>query len=215
MKVKFLIFVMLVLLMVTQCSVFNKKDDDNNKNAVLALALIPSSCNLGDEEFIIINGNITCANNEASGTGTLIATTEKEFVSLKVDGTLNAEDSEIVIIGAADSSLSGSGFRFGRNLAKAFHPDGTAGGVNMTSGFAPTSTTFTHCVEIHTEEKPPHLLAWRNNCPPAGQTTADYNSEEDTSPGGSLAKKGERWGIQLKNAKVSITVNPDEIFEHE
>ncbi len=213
MKVKHSILVVLVLLMITQCSIFNKKDDDNNKNAFLALALIPSNCTLGGEEFIV-DGNITCANNEASGTGKLIATKDKELVSLKIEGTLNADDSEIILIGAADSSLSGSGFKFGRNIAKAFHPDGTSGGVNM-DGFAPTSNTFTHCVEIHTKETPPHLVAWRNSCPTSSTTNADYNSEDsNNNPGGTSEKKGSRWGIILKNAKVSISINSDEIFQH-
>lgn len=213
MKVKFFLVTMVLMFGLTQCSMFNKKDDDKDKNALLALALLPTTCNLGSESFIV-NGSISCTNNEASGTGTLIATSEKNLVSLQVTGTLSGSDSEITIIGAADSSLSGSGFLFGLNLAKAFHPDGTAGGVDMTSGFATTSSTFTHCVEIHTGETPPHLVAWTNNCPASGQTSADYNSEVNNNPGGALAKKGTRWGIQLKNAKISITINSDEIFTH-
>jgi hypothetical protein len=204
----------LVLGVLWQCSIFNKKEDDKTAENLLLFSLLQQNlCTLDGQSFII-KGEITCSNNEASGTGSLIATKENHVVSLEVKGTLNESDSEIKIIGAADNNLSGSGFIFKPGHAKAFRPDGTPGGVAMTSGFAPPSSTFTHCVEIHADETPPHLVAWKNSCPPPGQSSAHYDSLVHNNPGGSSGKKGETWGIELKKSKVQIKINSEEIFSH-
>jgi hypothetical protein len=206
----------LVLGVLWQCSIFNKKEDDKTAENLLLFSLLQQNlCTLDGQSFII-KGEITCSNNEASGTGSLIATKENDVVSLKVTGTLNESDSEIKIIGAADNNLSGSGFIFRPNEAKAFRPDGTSGGVAMTSSFAPPlslPSTFTHCVEIHADETLPHLVAWRNSCPSAPNSSPDYDSE-DNDPGGSSGKKGKTWGIELKKSKVQIKINSEEIFSH-
>ncbi|GIX42320.1 MAG: hypothetical protein KatS3mg129_2053 [Leptospiraceae bacterium] len=208
------ILILLVISSLWQCSLFNKTEKDKTAENFLIFSLLQSSlCTLNGESFIV-SGEINCSNNEASATGKLIATSEKEVVSLEITGTLNDNTSEIKIIGGADDNLNGSGFRFGVNIAKAFHPDGTSGGVDMTTGFAPSSGNFTHCLEIHTDETPPHLVAWKNNCPSSGQSSADYDSESNNDPGGTSGKKGNRWGIELKNAKIKIKINTQTIFSH-
>jgi len=207
----------LVLGVLWQCSIFNKKEDDKTAENLLLFSLLQQNlCTLDGQSFII-KGEITCSNNEASGTGSLIATEENHVVSLEVKGTLNESDSEIKIIGAADNNLSGSGFIFRPNQAKAFHPDGPNANVGVDmSGFAPSlplPSTFTHCVEIHADETPPHLVAWKNSCPSAPNSSPDYDSEDD-DPGGTSEKKGIRWGIELKKSKVQIKINSEEIFSH-
>ncbi|MFN3603718.1 MAG: hypothetical protein ACK4UJ_03280 [Leptonema sp. (in: bacteria)] len=215
---KIKIYLLLTLIVyLSQCSIFKKEDNKSKDLAPLFLLLQQKNCVIGNETFIIKEGDISCNENTIAGTGLLLASTEKNVPSLQATITLKENDSKFIFYGASDTDLrtNGSGFRFEVNSAKAFHSDGTAGGVVMT-GFAPSlNTPKTVCLEIHTGETPPHLLGWNSNCPPAPNNSPNYNSENSGSePGGTAAKKGEFWGLELKKAEIQLTINNDEIFSH-
>lgn len=215
MTISLLLFVMSML---WQCSVFKKEDkDDNTKNFALLGLLQEKVCATNQGNFIVKEGSVNCSGNVIEGSGLLLSTTEKKAPSIEIEIILNDNDSLFSFYGASDGDLktTGSGYRFSNNSAKAFHFDGTPGGVNMTSGFS-TSVGVPKkvCLEIHTGEIPPHLVAWNSSCPEAPNNSPNYDSEIDSNPGGSEAKKGEKWGLELKDAKVNLKVNEDEIFAH-
>lgn len=215
---KILIFFIFILLW--QCSLLNKKEekDKTPEQAALFFLLQEKTCTIDKEIFIIKEGNISCSGSTIEGTGLLLSTEEKKAPSIEATITLKGDDSEFIFYGASDSDLrkNGSGFRFAKDTAKAFHPDGTLGGVDMPNGFKPsTNIEKTFCLEIHSGETPPHLVGWQNNCPSPTNNNPDYNSENSGSnPGGSSAKKGTKWGIEVKNAKVNLKINSEEIFGH-
>lgn len=198
-----------------QCSLLNKEEEDKTpQQAALFLLLQEKTCKVGEEIFVIKEGNVSCSSDTIEGTGLLLSTTEKQVPSIEANITFNSDDSEFIFYGASDEDLkkNGSGFRFANGIARAFHPDGTPGEVDMGGSFAFTSSK-TVCLEIHSKETPPHLVGWENNCPTSPNNSPDYDSE-DSNPGGTSAKKGNKWGIELKNAKVVLKVNSEEIFSH-
>ncbi len=211
------VFLILVWGLLFQCSVFKKEEKDNTARNLAFLTLLQDkSCRIGEYTFIVKEGSVSCSEDTIEGSGLLLATKEKEEPSIEVKIKLKEDDSLFAFYGASDEDLktNGSGFRFSKNSAKAFHFDGTPGGVDMPDIFKPAvNIEKTVCLEIHSNETPPHLLAWSSNCPNPPNSNPTFNSEDSGSePGGTSANKGERWGFELKNSKIILKVNDEKIY---
>ncbi len=73
-KIKKFIILIWILSLGEACSLIQKNDDDEKKIQTLALAnlLQPKTCTLGEETFLISEGNISCDGVSAEGTGLMI-----------------------------------------------------------------------------------------------------------------------------------------------
>lgn len=172
---------LLALLLFSQCSLLNKKD--NNDDA-LALLLGISACVIGGQAFIPSAG-VTCSNGSASGTGTLTAVGDKDEIfmqlspSIKAGGYLrvfayapsgNITDSSSVAVKISDAGVMTEDQNFGDS-------------INLTGS--------TFCLEFHGEHN--HTL----------HTNAACSAVAGAEAGFTRTGSQEAWGFELNNATLS------------
>jgi hypothetical protein len=177
-------FLLLSLLLFSQCSLLNKPQNSDGDTALALLLGISAGCVIGGQAFTPSAG-VTCSGDTASGTGTLTAVGNKDEVFMQLSPSIGAGGYLRVFAYAPSGNITDTS-SVSVNISDA---GVISNHQNFLDTFSQTGITF--CLEFHGEHD--HIL-YRNA---ACSTTA--GSEAGFTKTGSQ----EAWGFELNNATLS------------
>jgi len=208
-----------------------------SRACLLAAALLVSSCGsddasptapsaegtIGATPFLLVSeSGLTFADGTLRGTGSAVAKDPlgeiKAGKSLAVAFTLE-EGGSLAIKSFASNALEGGVVmtlsRKGKVLSAGLEAAGKTVDVSKTFAALDASTEVSVLLDVHNDETPAHVLAWKGDVAAPSDANALFNSEkagDGTSPGNG---KGTFWGLTLSKATVKKAVAAEAKFEHE
>lgn len=188
-------FLLLSLLLFSQCSLLNKPENNDGDTALALLLGISAGCVIGGQAFTPSAG-VTCSGGTASGTGTLTAVGNKDEVFMQITPSIGAGGYLRVFAYAPSGNITHSssvGVNISATGVMSDYRNFSGGGVPFTSG---PSATF--CLEFHGEHD--HILYKSGTC----------SGDADDEAFFSKTASQETWGFELSNATItSLTVFSD------
>lgn len=180
-------FLLLALLLFSQCSLLNKPENNDDDTAMALLLGLSAGCVIGGQTFTPSAG-VTCSGGTASGTGTLTAVGNKDEIFMQITPSIGAGGYMRIFAYAPAGNITDAS-SVGVNISAT----GTMTNYqNFADAINLTATTF--CIEFHGEHD--HTLHTGAAC------SAVLGSEAGFTKTGSQ----EAWGFELNNATLSNNV---------
>ena len=176
-------FLLLALILFSQCSLLNKPE--SNDDTALALLLgLSAGCVIGGQTFTPSAG-VSCSGGTASGTGTLTAVGDKDEVFMQLSPSIGAGGFLRVFTYAPSGNITDAS-SVSVNISAAGR---MSNHQNFDVPFSTSGSTF--CLEFHGEHD--HILYKNAAC---SATTGD-------EAGFTRIGSQEAWGFELNNATLS------------
>lgn len=180
-------FLLLSLLLFSQCSLLNKPENNDGDTALALLLGISAGCVIGGQAFTPSAG-VTCSGGTASGTGTLTAVGDKDEVFMQITPSIGAAGFLRVFTYAPSGNITHAS-SVSVNISAAGQMSNHQNFSGIGVPFSTSGSTF--CLEFHGEHD--HILYKNAAC---SATTGD---EAEFTRTGSQ----EAWGFELNNATLS------------
>lgn len=183
-------FLLLSLLLFSQCSLLNKPENNDGDTALALLLGISAGCVIGGQAFTPSAG-VTCSGGTASGTGTLTAVGNKDEVFMQITPSIGAAGFLRVFTYAPSGNITDAS-SVSVNISAAGQMSNHQNFSGIGVPFSTSGSTF--CLEFHGEHD--HILYKNATC---SATTGD---EAEFTRTGSQ----EAWGFELNNATLSNAI---------
>lgn len=180
-------FLLLSLLLFSQCSLLNKPENNDGDTALALLLGISAGCVIGGQAFTPSAG-VTCSGGTASGTGTLTAVGNKDEVFMQISPSIGAGGYLRVFAYAPSGNIThSSSVSVNINDAGVMTEDQNFGdSINLTGS--------TFCLEFHGDHN--HTL----------HTNAACSAVAGAEAGFTRTGSQEAWGFELNNATLSNAI---------
>lgn len=180
-------FLLLSLLLFSQCSLLNKPENNDGDTALALLLGISAGCVIGGQAFTPSAG-VTCSGGTASGTGTLTAVGNKDEIFMQLSPSIGAGGYLRFFAYAPSGNIThSSSVSVNINDAGVMTEDQNFGdSINLTGS--------TFCLEFHGDHN--HTLHTNAAC------SAVAGAEAEFTRTGSQ----EAWGFELNNATLSNAI---------
>lgn len=177
-------FLLLSLLLFSQCSLLNKPENNDGDTALALLLGISAGCVIGGQAFTPSAG-VTCSGGTASGTGTLTAVGNKDEIFMQLSPSIGAGGYLRVFAYAPSGNIThSSSVSVNINDAGVMTEDQNFGdSINLTGS--------TFCLEFHGDHN--HTL----------HTNAACSAVAGAEAGFTRTGSQEAWGFELNNATLS------------
>jgi len=180
-------FLLLALLLFSQCSLLNKPEDNDGDTALALLLGISAGCVIGGQTFTPSTG-VTCSGGTASGTGTLTAVGNKDEVFMQITPSIGAGGYLRVFAYSPSGNITDAS-SVSVNISDAGQMSNHQNFSGIGVPFSTSGSTF--CLELHGEHD--HILYKNAAC------SATTGAEAGFTKTGSQ----EAWGFELNNATLS------------
>ena len=180
-------FLLLSLLLFSQCSLLNKPENNDGDTALALLLGISAGCVIGGQAFTPSAG-VTCSGGTASGTGTLTAVGNKDEIFMQLSPSIGAGGYLRVFAYAPSGNIThSSSVSVNINDAGVMTEDQNFGdSINLTGS--------TFCLEFHGDHN--HTL----------HTNAACSAVAGAEAGFTRTGSQEAWGFELNNATLSNAI---------
>lgn len=180
-------FLLLSLLLFSQCSLLNKPENNDGDTALALLLGISAGCVIGGQAFTPSAG-VTCSGGTASGTGTLTAVGNKDEIFMQLSPSIGAGGYLRVFAYAPSGIIThSSSVSVNINDAGVMTEDQNFGdSINLTGS--------TFCLEFHGDHN--HTL----------HTNAACSAVAGAEAGFTRTGSQEAWGFELNNATLSNAI---------
>lgn len=180
-------FLLLSLLLFSQCSLLNKPENNDGDTALALLLGISAGCVIGGQAFTPSAG-VTCSGGTASGTGTLTEVGNKDEVFMQISPSIGAGGYLRVFAYAPSGNIThSSSVSVNINDAGVMTEDQNFGdSINLTGS--------TFCLEFHGDHN--HTL----------HTNAACSAVAGAEAGFTRTGSQEAWGFELNNATLSNAI---------
>lgn len=183
-------FLLLSLLLFSQCSLLNKPENNDGDTALALLLGISAGCVIGGQAFTPSAG-VTCSGGTASGTGTLTAVGDKDEVFMQITPSIGAAGFLRVFTYAPSGNITHAS-SVSVNISAAGQMSNHQNFSGIGVPFSTSGSTF--CLEFHGEHD--HILYKNAAC------SAVAGAEAGFTRTGSQ----EAWGFELNNATLSNAI---------
>lgn len=177
-------FLLLSLLLFSQCSLLNKPEDNDGDTALALLLGISAGCVIGGQAFTPSAG-VTCSGGTASGTGTLTAVGNKDEIFMQLSPSIGAGGYLRVFAYAPSGNITHSS-----SVSVNISDDKVMRNhLNFNDSIDLTGSIF--CLEFHGEHE--HILYKNAACSAVAGAEAAFQKTGSQ----------EAWGFELNNATLS------------
>jgi hypothetical protein len=173
-------FLLLSLLLFSQCSILNKPEDNDDETALALLLGISAGCVIGGQTFIPSAG-VTC-------TGTLEAVRGKDEIFMQITPSIQSGGYLRIFAYAPAGNITDSS-----SVGVKILPGGQMSNHQHIDPFSTTGTTF--CLEFHGEHN--HILYKNAVCSAVQGQEAQFNGANTSQ---------EAWGFELNNASLGNVI---------